>query len=49
MYDGVNALKWNLEVEPFVAQWVVQMEENTHGLRVVEDHMPPWGVIVNSC
>ncbi len=21
------------------------MEENMHGLRVVKDHMPPWGVV----
>jgi hypothetical protein len=38
-YDGVDALKWNLEVEPFVAQWVIQMEENMHKLGVREDHM----------
>jgi hypothetical protein len=40
MYDGVNTLKWTHEVEPLVVQWVVQMEENTHGLGVVKDHMP---------
>ncbi len=44
-YDGVDVLKWNFEVEPFVAWWVVQMEEDTHKLGVVEDHMPPWGVV----
>jgi hypothetical protein len=40
-YDGANALKWDLKVEPFVAQLIVQMEEDTHKLWVVEDHMPP--------
>jgi hypothetical protein len=35
----------NLEVEPFVAQWIFQMEENTWGLGVVKDHMSPWGVV----
>jgi len=44
-YDGVDALKWNLEVEPFVAQWVIQMEENMHKLGVREDHMLFWGVV----
>jgi hypothetical protein len=44
-YDGANVPKWNLEVEPFVIQWVVQMEEDTHGLGVVKDHMSPWGVV----
>ncbi len=23
-YDGVNILRWNLKIEPFVAHWVVQ-------------------------
>jgi hypothetical protein len=40
-YDGANTPKWNLEIEPFVVQRVVQMEENTQRLGVVEDHMPP--------
>ncbi len=40
-YDGVDALKWSLEIEQFVAQQVVQMEENTHKLGVVEEYMPP--------
>jgi hypothetical protein len=44
-YNGENVPRWNLEVESFVARWVVQMEEDMHGLGVVEDHMPPWGVI----
>jgi len=43
-YDGVDVQRWNVEVEPFVAQQIVQMEENMHGLGVVEDHMSPWGV-----
>ncbi len=43
-YDGANASRWNLEDEPFVVRWVIQMEENTHRLGVVKDHMPPWGV-----
>ncbi len=34
--------------EPFVAQWIVQMEKNTHGLKVVEDHTPPWGNVLLS-
>jgi hypothetical protein len=40
-YDSVAAPRWNLEVEPFVARWVVQMEEDTHKLGVVEYHMLP--------
>jgi hypothetical protein len=44
-YDDVDASKWNFEVEPFFVQWVVQMEEDTHELGVVEDHMPPWSVV----
>jgi hypothetical protein len=40
-YDGVDVQRWNVEVEPFVAQQIVQMEENMHGLGVVEDHMSP--------
>jgi hypothetical protein len=40
-YDGVDALKWSFEIEPFVARQVVQMEENTHKLGVVEDYMLP--------
>jgi hypothetical protein len=44
MYDGVNILKWNLKTKPFLARWVVQMEEDAHGLVVVEDHMLPWDV-----
>jgi hypothetical protein len=28
-YDGVDTLKWNLEVEPFVVRWVVQMKKDT--------------------
>jgi len=36
-YDGANILRWNFEVEPFVVQWVVQMEEDTHKLGVIED------------
>jgi len=33
----VDALKRNLEVEPFVARWVVQMEEKIHELGMVEN------------
>jgi len=29
-YHDVNNLKWNIEIEPFVAQWVAQREEDTH-------------------
>jgi len=43
-YDGVNISRWNLEIEPFVAQWNVQMNENMCELRAIKDHMPPWGV-----
>jgi len=45
MYDGGNALRWNFEVESYVIQWVVQIEEDMHRLRVVKDHMPSWGVV----
>jgi hypothetical protein len=48
-YDGANIPRWNLEVEPFITQWVTQMEEYMHGLGVVKDHMLPWGIIVDSC
>ncbi len=44
-YDGAYVLKWNLEVEPFVARWVVQKEEDMCKLGVVEDRMSPWGVV----
>ncbi len=44
-YDGANVLRWNLKVELFVVWWVVQMEEDTHELGVVKNHMPPWGVV----
>ncbi len=27
---GVNTLRWNFKIEPFVAWWVVQMKEHTH-------------------
>ncbi len=40
-YDGVD----HLEVEPFVVQWIVLMEEDMHELRVVENHMSLWGVV----
>jgi len=43
--DGVHAPKWNLEVEPFVAQWIIQVEEDTHGLGAIENHMPFWDVV----
>jgi hypothetical protein len=39
MYDGEDVLRWNFEVEPFVAWWIIQIEENTHKLGVVENHM----------
>jgi len=39
-YDGANVPRWNLEDEPFVVWWVVQMEEDTNRLGVVENHMP---------
>jgi hypothetical protein len=40
-YDGVNILRWNLEVERFIVQQDIQREENTFVLGVVEDHMSP--------
>ncbi len=54
-YDGVDASRWNLEVEPFVVRWIIQTEKNTHKLRMIEDHMSPLGVaekercVVNLC
>ncbi len=33
------------EVEPFVVQWIVQMEEDMQGVAVVEDHISSWGVV----
>jgi hypothetical protein len=48
-YDGVDAPKWNLQIEPFIVWWIVQMEENMHMLGVVEDHMPPWRVVGKNC
>ncbi len=44
-YDGVNTPRWNLEFEPFVGQWVIQREENTLVLAVIENHMSPWNVV----
>ncbi len=38
-------MRWNFEVEPFIVQRVVQREEDIHELKVVEDHMPLWGVV----
>jgi hypothetical protein len=43
-YDGVNVLRWNFEVKPFVARWIIQTKENTHKLGAIENHMLPWGV-----
>jgi hypothetical protein len=37
--------KWNLEVEPFVAQWVVQTEEDTCELKMVKNHVSFWSVV----
>jgi hypothetical protein len=31
-YDGANAPRWSPEIEPFIAQWIIQMEENMHEL-----------------
>ncbi len=42
-YDGVDTFRWNLEVEPFVARWIVQMEKDMHGLGALKDHMLFWG------
>jgi hypothetical protein len=44
-YDGANALKYNLEYEPFVIQRVVQKEGNTFVLGAIEDHMLSWSVV----
>ncbi len=44
-HDGANVSKWNLEVEPFDAQWIVQKEEDMCMLGVVEGHMLPWGIV----
>jgi hypothetical protein len=38
-YDGVYMMRWNFEIELFVVQRVVQREENTHELKVIEDHI----------
>jgi hypothetical protein len=38
-YGGANILRWNLEVKLFVAQSIVQMEEDTPELGAIEDHM----------
>jgi hypothetical protein len=38
-YDGVDISKWNLKVEPFVAQWIIQMKENMYELGGVKYHM----------
>jgi len=44
-YDGADILVSNLEVEPFVLQWVVQKKENMCELEVIWDHMLPRGVV----
>ncbi len=33
---GANVPRWNLEAEPFIAQWILQMEKHTHKLGVVK-------------
>ncbi len=54
-YDSANAPRWNLEIKPFVIQWVVQKEENMPMLWVVKDCMLLWivakkeGVVINLC
>ncbi len=54
-YDGVDVMKWNPKVKPFVAHWIIQKEEDVHMLRAIEDCMllwnvtKKWSVIVNSC
>jgi len=40
----VHTSRCNLEVEPFVAQWIIQMKENMHKLGAIKNHMPPRGV-----
>jgi hypothetical protein len=40
-HDGVNVPRWNLEIEPFVAQRIVQTKEDMRKLGVVKDHMSP--------
>jgi hypothetical protein len=37
-YDGANVSKWKFEIEPFVAQWVVQMEKDMHEMGAIENH-----------
>ncbi len=44
-YDGAETPRWNFEIEPFVAHWVVQKEEDTCMLVAVENHKPFWGVV----
>ncbi len=44
MYS-LNVLKWNLEVEPFVARWIVQTKEHKCKLKAIGDHMLPWDVV----
>jgi hypothetical protein len=44
-YDGAYVSKCNLEVEPFVVQWVVQNEEEMCELGAIKDRMSPWGVV----
>jgi hypothetical protein len=42
---NVNILKWNLEVKPFVAWWIVQTKKHKRKLKAVRDHMLLWGVV----
>jgi hypothetical protein len=48
-YDSINAPRWNLEIKPFIVQWIVQMKENMCKLGVIGDHMLPWGVAKKMC
>jgi transketolase C-terminal domain/subunit len=45
MYDGVNILRWNFKIKPFVIQRIIQTKKDTHKLRTIEDHMSLSGVI----
>jgi hypothetical protein len=49
MYDNANTPRWNLEVEPYVVQWIIQKEKSTCVLGLVKDHMVPWGVAGKKC
>jgi len=45
MLVHMYTLKWNLKIEPFVVQYVVQKEKGMHMLRLEVGHKLFWSVV----